>query len=144
MLPDSVWVKAYITESDVPVKLEDLLSGNALIDNAKVETEWALLEGGVPDVAEADIGVNAEAVIRRYEYYKYTGPYDPTEHSPLSAFAGGEPPPGELGAFISANMVAANLAAPVPEPQTHALLLAGLGALAFASRRPLKALATAP
>jgi hypothetical protein len=146
MLPDSLWVKTYITESDVPVELNDLLSGNALINNAQVETEWSLLEGGVPDTADAAVGANAEAVIRRYEYYKYTGPYDPTDHSPLSAFTGGnltEPPAGELGAFISANMVAANLAAPIPEPRTYALLLAGLCVLVFASRRRLNAVATA-
>ena len=100
----------------------------------------------MPDTADAAVGANAEAVIRRYEYYKYTGPYDPTDHSPLSAFTGGnltEPPAGELGAFISANMVAANLAAPIPEPRTYALLLAGLCVLVFASRRRLNAVATA-
>lgn len=45
--------------------------------------------------------------------------------------------PVELGAFIGAQMAAANLA-PVPEPQTYALMLAGLALVAGAARHRMR------
>ncbi|TWU24694.1 hypothetical protein [Bythopirellula polymerisocia] len=116
--PDSIWMKVFKTEIDRPVDLMELMSDNRIIpDNiGEQETEWELLEGGLgkQNEAEDDIGEGNFAVIRRYEYFEYTGPYD-EEHEPISIFLDEdlpEPPVGELGQFISANMVAANLAAP--------------------------------
>jgi hypothetical protein len=116
--PDAVWMKVFKTELNRPVKLKELMSGNPIVpeDVSETETEWELLERGVLADAKDRIRNDAQkAIIRRYEYYKYTGPYD-AEHEPLSAFDSNimvEPPAGELGNFISANMVAANL---VPLP----------------------------
>ncbi len=119
--PDSIWMKVFKTEIDRPVDLMELMSNNAIIPDSvgETESEWELLEGGIDKNAEHedDIGEGNFAVIRRYEYYEYTGLYD-EEHEPLSLFDGHnndaeQPPEGELGQFISANMVAANLAAPL-------------------------------
>lgn len=127
--PDSIWMKVYKTEIDRAVELEELMSGPGIVpqDGVEIETEWELLEGGKMKMAEAEVGENAHAVIRRYEFFKYTGPYD-AEHEPTSLFLDTEllaPPVGELGDFIAANMVAANLL-PVPEPSTWVLLITGL------------------
>ena len=119
--PDSVWMKVWKIEIDRPVDLMELMSDNAIIPDGlgEVESEWELLEGGLNKevAAEDDVPEDMFAVIRRYEYYEYTGAYD-EEHEPLSAFSGNhndgeQPPVDELGQFISANMVAANLAAPL-------------------------------
>jgi hypothetical protein len=95
------------------VKLGELMSGDDVVpeDEAETETEWELLENGLVGDAQDDVNEGDEAVIRRYEYYKYTGLYD-EEHEALSTYDGdtmAEPPVDELGDFISANMVAANL-----------------------------------
>ena len=117
--PDSIWMKVFKTEIDRPVDLMELMSGNGIVPDGigETETEWELLEGGLGKMQEAEDDVPEDhwAVIRRYEYYEYTGAYD-AEHEPITLFLDPgdllEPPVGELGQFISANMVAANLAAP--------------------------------
>ena len=119
--PDSIWIKVYKTELDRPVDLMELMSNNAVVpeDAAETETEWELLEGGKVDGVEDKVGHGKESVIRRYEYFEYTGAYN-GEHEPLSPFLNGDlatPPEGELGQFIAANMVAANLAAPLNPQQ---------------------------
>jgi hypothetical protein len=81
---------------------------------------------------------NDKLIIRRYELYEYTGPYD-EEHEPTSAFLEDcclEPPPGELGPFISSNMVAAVLQPVViiPEPTTLIVLGSGLGVMLMVRR----------
>ncbi len=115
MLPDSIWMKVYITELERPVDLGELISGPGTAapqDKAEIEREWVLLEGGVPDQWDSNVGPNAQAVLKRMEYFKYTGPVDEV-NAPLSSWSGvGEPPANELGDFIAANMVAANLAEP--------------------------------
>lgn len=140
--PDSVWVKVYKTEVNRPVDLGELVSGNNLqhggiVPENEIETEWELLEGGrnrkgepFKLLAKAQVGAGAQAIVRRYEFFQYTGAYD-AEHEPLSAFLDKNsglvaPPVDELGNFIAANIVAANLA-PVPEPDTYALMFVGLG-----------------
>lgn len=127
MLPDSIWMKLYVSEIERPVDLMELISGPGTIVPQDVpETEWSLLEGGVPELDEISIADATQAVVRRYEYYEYTGAYDPSEHSPLSTWNQvGAPPDSELGQFIASNMVAANLAV-VPEPSSAFFLAIGL------------------
>lgn len=137
--PDAVWVKTFVTEMTRQVDLEELISAPAANQVApqlpsQVEAEWELLPGDAP-LAEPDIQI-AEAdqsILRRYEYYQYTGTYDEV-HLPNSLFTGGTPDPAELGQFIAANMVAANLDV-VPEPSTLALLFTGLGVSIWMARR---------
>jgi hypothetical protein len=111
--PDSIWMKVFKTEIERHVDLNELMSNGDIVpeDGAETETEWELLEGGKMKGIEAEVGENGQAVIRRYEFFKYAGPYD-EEHEPTSIFLDQEllePPVGELGEFIAANMVAANL-----------------------------------
>jgi len=115
--PDSIWMKVYKTEIERPVRLDELMSNGGVSpeDESETESEWELLEGGKNKQAEDEVRDDNKSVIRRYEYFKYTGLYD-EEHEPLSAFLDDEmdePPAGELGAFIAANMVAVNLVAPL-------------------------------
>ncbi len=109
--PDAVWMKVFKTEINRPVGLKELNSGNPIVpeDGAETETEWELLEDGVLSDAHDNVKDNSKAVIRRYEFFKYTGPYD-DEHEATSTWNEiGDPPASEFGDFISANMVAANL-----------------------------------
>ena len=119
--PDAIWMKVFKTQLNRPVKLSELMSGNPIVpeDVSETETEWELLERGVVADAKDRIRNDSQkAIVRRYEFYKYTGPYD-AEHEASTAFDGKtivEPPAGELGDFISANMVVANLV-PLPVVQ---------------------------
>ena len=136
--PDAVWVKTYVTEMTRQVDLNELISapvGSQVAPQlpSQVEAEWELLPGDThlpePDIqiAEAD-----QSILRRYEFYQYTGGYDEV-HLPTSSFTGGIPDPAELGQFIAANMVAVNL----PEPSSFVLAglgLAGLGFLAMGKK----------
>lgn len=94
---DALWVKEIRTtgHNNQEVKLRDLVSEDPAAPNGKnwkhgeadeVETEWQVLQkdygqpdGGVnnavPAAAEA-LPNGDEAVTRRYEFYKYVGPYD--------------------------------------------------------------------
>ena len=57
-------------------------------------------------------GSSSHAVVRRYEFYHFTGQYDPDSHEAICA--DGEcnaPSAGEIGAFIGSQMAAANLQA---------------------------------
>jgi len=107
-------------------------------DPIEIESEWELLEGGKAPkekVAEDEVDEgdqeNDKLIIRRYEFYEYTGLYD-AEHEPITEFLDPgdllEPPVGELGNFISSNMVAAvlNPIGIVPEPTTLIMLASGL------------------
>ena len=138
---DAVWVKVFTTELASAADLNELISydPNNLDPNmpsvapqlpSEVETEWELLSDdsvGALQPPDMPIDKNQGSIVRRFEYYKYTGGYDEV-HLPTSAFTGGQPDPAELGDFMMANMVAANLL--VPEPTTVAMLIVGLGALA--------------
>jgi hypothetical protein len=133
---DSIWMLVTVTESDRVASLDDLLSGGAFAGELEVETEWELLEGGlngdIEAVHEFEPAEASKSVIRRYEYYQYTGLYS-AEHEPLSSWDGtGDPPVDELGDFIAANMVAANL---VPEPAAIIGALLGVSMIGICVRR---------
>ena len=140
--PDSIWVKTYKTELEQEVELDDLMSGPGSIvpqDVAEVETEWELLEGGKMKMKEIAVGENNKSIVRRYEFFEYTGPYD-VEHEPTTPFLEDDTLDpvalGHVGNFIAANMVAANFL--VPEPSTWSLLIAGMLAMSCAGFRSRK------
>lgn len=111
---DSVWLKLFKTKLERAADLDELMSNNGIVpeDVGETESEWELLEEGKPKVFEDDDDGNSKSIIRRFEYYTYTGPYD-EEHEVNSAWDGeGDPPVSELGEFISANMEAINFDAP--------------------------------
>jgi hypothetical protein len=137
-LADSLWMKVTVTESELPTELDDLVSGGPFAGEIEIETEWELLEGGLAAPIEHDFEPDdaSRSVIRRYEYFAYTGAYFEPEHEPNSSWDGlSEPPANELGDFIAANMVAVNL---VPEPSAIAILFTALGLIAV-RRKPTTA-----
>lgn len=143
---DAIWVKVFTTELEDAAKLEDLVGGNPIIDGARTEIEWQLLQKdpGNPDSGQLEsgygvpVGPNAASIVRRYEFYKFGGVYKDEDHEATFAdgFGDSHPGPGDVGAYIGAQNGAANFnIAAVPEPETYALLLAGLGIVAGAARR---------
>jgi hypothetical protein len=129
---DAIWAKVFTTvvETPDPVELNQLVLGNAVVPpNSETEVEWQLLQTDPnrPDLGEkADMGDLApamEAVTRRYEFYAYTGGYDPESHEALQDAYD----PSLVGDFLGNQNVAANFAPPVPEPT--ALVLGGIGAI---------------
>ena len=120
---DAQWVKIYKTEMPRDVDLDELTTNNPAVvpeDPTQIETEWKLLQynphspnsGALKN--QGQLGGGSHTVIRRYEFYKYTGAYDPVDHG---AVCGGDgscnaPLDGELGDYVGAQMAAANLGVP--------------------------------
>ena len=132
---DAMWVKVFTTEVENAVDLEDLIGGNPVIEQAQTEVEWQLLqkEAGNPLSGflenENPVGADAEAVVRRYEFYDYSGNYDPETHEAIfgAGFGDTNPGPDDVGHYLGAQNGAVNLvAAPIPEPSTYVMLLSGL------------------
>jgi hypothetical protein len=115
------WVKVLKNEVQHNVVVDDLVEDNPVVpldgNPAQVETEWKLLQYN-PHSAnsgvlrnQALLGQGAKAVVRKYEFYKYSGPLDPATNQ---AACGGDglctaPLPVELGDFIGNQMAAANV-----------------------------------
>jgi uncharacterized repeat protein (TIGR02543 family) len=120
---DAQWVKVYKTEQAGKVDLEQLVGDNHVVvpeAAAQVEVSWSLLQQDPPNggkqkqkgklVNQGNLGNGNHAVVRRYEYYKYAGVYDPITHEALCAdLTCTAPSPGELGNAIGAQNAAANL-----------------------------------
>lgn len=153
---DAYWVKVFKTEVDHPIDLNNLLLDDPLMAGAATEVEWELLQvkPGVPDVAlnEGALGVGNQAVLRRYEFYKYnkdwglsnyyndagsmTSYVDPANGEVTACVVDGcnAPTADELGNFVGRQMAGINLA-PVPVPATLYLMLSGLGLLGGYAKR---------
>lgn len=121
---DAQWVRVYKTELRQPVDLIDLMGDNAAVvpeQPNEIETGWALLQQDPPFgngkkkqkgklVNQGGVGNGNHAVVRRYEYYRYAGVYDPVTHEALCAdLVCNAPGPGELGDAVGAQNVAADL-----------------------------------
>ncbi len=125
-LGTAIWVKVYVTQSTRAADLNRLVSGDAESPrlSTEVETEWALLQqgvgGGLPsDLTErGQIGSHNVSVTRRFEFYKYTGPYDPSSHE-ATPVNDSKPSPGELGNFMGASMAALNVPVAGKLPGDH-------------------------
>ena len=144
----AIWAKVFTTEFDREVVLEELM-GEILRDlppavALETEMEWQLLQkndagnGGVLENGYlAPVGANAESVIRRYEFYEYIGLYKPSDHEAQPILGDSHADPSEVGAFLGAQQAGINLNGPlaIPEPETYAMMLAGLGLLGFVARR---------
>ncbi|HZR83380.1 MAG TPA: hypothetical protein VFD92_19960 [Candidatus Binatia bacterium] len=124
---DAMWVKVFKTEAANPADLDHLLTDDPAVpqEPAETEMEWKLLQarpngaGNDELVNEAQAGNGAESVTRRYEFYEYTGVYDPETHEAMCADGSCDlPADGELGNYIGAQMAAVNLVPPAPAPVT--------------------------
>lgn len=130
---DAIWVKVFTTELENKIELEDLIGGNPVIDQAETEMEWQLLqkEFGKPLSGilenEQPVGENAESIVRRYEFYEFSGNYDPETHEALFDVGYGDtnPGPNDVGHYLGSQNEAVVLAA-IPEPSTYLMLVAGL------------------
>jgi hypothetical protein len=144
---EAIWAKVFTTEvqNPEPVELHHLVLGDpAVPGETETEIEWQLMQDGKNGFGERNdnlnLGDGKESVTRRYEFYKYTGPFDvegeATMENPNApdalAYNDGQ---GIVGSFIGGQNVALNFA-PVPEPGTVALLVAGaIGLLGYGWRR---------
>ncbi len=148
----ALWVKIYTTELDRPVGLEELIGGNPVVDQAKTEVEWQLLQVELGNALsgfienEKQAGANAESVIRRYEFFKYSGEYDGQSHEanldrgidPLGRLYGdSNPAPTDVGTYLGAQNGAVNLGdvSPVPLPVPLLMFAPALAGLVFKRRR---------
>ena len=128
---DALWVKVFTTELADPVKLEDLVHDNAKVQQAQTEVEWQLLQkdpgnpksGILENGGNAAVGNGKEAVLRRYESFKFAGTYDPETHEALLSpgSTDSSPLPIDVGNYIGDQNAAVNLVAPVPLPPALAL-----------------------
>ena len=151
-----IWVKVYTTETEGPVGLEELVGNGEKIEIAKshTEIEWQLVQKEFNNPASGFIetggeaGAGADAVIRRYEFFAYAGVYDENHQAKVikdDVYGDSNPAPGDIGGYLGAQNGAVNLVAiaPVPEPETYAMLLAGLGLVAGMVRRRRRSRAAA-
>ena len=94
--------------------------------DAEIETEWKLIQSkpGNAEDANEDAEINEDpldagmqAVIRRYEFYRYTGQFDPENHEARPCVADDSPVPdaeplagcSDLGDFVGAQNVAVDV-----------------------------------
>lgn len=125
---DAQWVKVFVREIPSQADLNDLVTDNPAVpqDQGEVEIEWILLQADVNAAGnrnelfqEGQLGEGNESIIRRYEFYKYTGAYDPETHearpindtSPVDANGVNN---GDLGDYIGAQMAAVNIGPAAP------------------------------
>ncbi len=123
---DAQWVKIYKTELPREVKLEELMTDDPVVpqDAAHVEVSWDVIQdqpqhgnGNGNRTRKRNQGAlsnGSHAVIRRYEFYKYTGAYDPLTHEVVCGDGNlcNTPQDGEVGNYIGAQMAAVNLEVP--------------------------------
>jgi hypothetical protein len=151
---EALWVKVFTTELEDPVGLEELVADNAKVQQAATEVEWQLLQtdpgnplaGQLESGYGAPVGANAASILRRYEFFKYSGEYDPETHEALVSISDSLPndpndplhyDPGklvDLGNYLGAQNAAANLNA-VPVPASVWLLVSGLLGLVGVARK---------
>ena len=144
---EAMWVKVFVTESSNPAELNHLLVGDpAMPSESEVEIEWQLLQAGKGngldeiDSGLNDLAVGAESITRRYEFYKYIGPYKLEDHEALVEDALLHPE--AVGEFLGGQNAALNLEPfIVPEPGTLTLLSIGLAGVAAYRLRRRKATA---
>jgi hypothetical protein len=126
------WVKIYKTEAEDAIDLDQLLLDDPMQAGAVTEIEWELLQakpGAGLVFNEGEIADGAEAVVRRYEFYRYntewgrTNTYiDPNSGLPVSyvnpengeveeCVVNGcnEPTPDELGSYVGRQMAGFNI-----------------------------------
>ena len=140
---EALWVKVFTTEFENPIDLEELVGDNNHVQQAETEVEWQLLQkefnnplsGMLESGYGVPVGPNAASILRRYEFYEFSGLYDPESHEAQfdPGFGDSNPGPNDIGTYLGSQNAAVNLG--IPEPQTAALVLAGIGLVAAGRRR---------
>lgn len=128
---DGIWVKVFTTELEDLIELEELVGDNPKVQAAQTEIEWQLLQkvAGKPDSGQlesglgAPVGPKAAAILRRYEFYQFSGRYDPESHEARfdPGYGDTNPGPNDIGIYLgsqnaAANLPIDNLAVPLPAP----------------------------
>lgn len=134
---DALWVKVFTTEFEDEIELEDLVGDNQHVQQAETEIEWQLLqkEVGNPSSGQLEsglglpVGPKAASILRRYEFYEFSGMYDPENHEARfdPGFGDTNPGPNDVGTYLGSQNAAANL---VPEPGSIALAASAIAAVA--------------
>jgi hypothetical protein len=138
---DALWVKVFTTEFEDPTELEDLVADNEHVQQAETEIEWQLLQKEVnnPQSGQLEsglgvpVGPEAASIVRRYEFYEFSGDYDTETHEARFApgFGDTNPGPNDVGTYLGSQNAAANL---VPEPQSWLLVVTALAPIAGRNR----------
>lgn len=130
---EAKWVKVNVTELEIETELEDLLSDNQVIVEAESEIEWKMLqarptcdENGQPLVqqpenvfaVEAVAGNSSKTVIRRYEFFEYTGEYDAETNEVIVLVDEDSPQDSEIGNYLGSQMAAVNFQDRLATPLT--------------------------
>ncbi|QOY87706.1 InlB B-repeat-containing protein [Paludibaculum fermentans] len=133
---DAQWMKVYKTEHKRKVGLDELVTDNAVVpeDPAQVETSWYLVQAKIGGKGKRNqkrnqgaLGGGSQAVVRRYEFYKFAGTYDAITHEAICADAlCNVPADAEVGNYIGAQMAAADLDGPAVVDLTVATAGSGL------------------
>ncbi len=144
---NAFWVQMVKTTVGDNVDLNDLLAGNhagARPEIAGLETEieieWQVLQPGFVDEVTKSVDLNGDpAAVWKFALYKYKGSFDGeglVDPSP-EQFPVGDTLNGFVGDFVGQQIAGfiANEIAPVPEPGTWALMLAGLAVVGSLVRR---------
>ena len=118
------WVKVTATGYGYNVAVEDLVAENAAskLAQTNVQVEWQLLQTdtGNPNAGQVDLSGVApdpgyKSIIYRFEFYQYTGKYDPETHEALSVNGDtATPAASDLGIFLVAQNAAVNLDGQAP------------------------------
>ena len=155
---NAFWVKLTLTTLPENVDLGDLLIGNhqgarqkiADLNKPETETEWYQLQSGKVDELSKEIKPNGDpSVVIDMKFYKYQGRFDgeglvdpvaeefPQVDAKNIAYvmlADGRHDLVYVGQQVG-GFNANELAAAIPEPETYAMMLAGLGLVSLFSRR---------
>jgi hypothetical protein len=135
------WMKVFKIETELDLQPGDLVKlllggeDNILPDETEIETEWKLIQSKPGDaegeeedaeVKEDPLDDGKHSVVRRYEFYRYTGPRDAENNEALPCIDDDEPVPADpppvegcsdLGEFVGAQNVAVDVDLTATESQ---------------------------
>lgn len=144
---NAFWVKIVQTTLPENVDLNELMGGHnpfenpgvaALHDKPETEIEWQVLQPGFVDEVSKAVDLKGDpSMAIRYEFYKYKGNFDGEGLvDPLPS----QTPQGNtlnewVGDYVGEQIAGFNAVQAIPEPQTYALLAAGLLLVTWRARR---------